>query len=81
LKNDEAGILFPNPSTGIFNIKSPAASENRIEVYNSLGSKIYEAKYSGEYYTFDLKLHPDGLYVVKVSCDGRIILNEKVLKR
>jgi hypothetical protein len=60
--------IFPNPSSGIFTVRSTVSNENQhLEVYNVLGSKVYStpATKLGNY-TVDLSHYAKGVYYVKL---------------
>lgn len=68
--------VYPNPSTGIFNIEvKDVVSQFDIEVYNSIGQKVFTNGYenSTEKVVVDLSTYADGLYhiIVKDSKSGR----------
>lgn len=59
--------VFPNPSNGIFTIKTDLISDNdQIEIYNNLGQLILtqDIKQEG---IIDMNLQPDGLYFIKLK--------------
>jgi bacillolysin len=60
--------IFPNPSNGIFTIRSQTNNEEQyVEVYNMLGAKIHSsAKSKLSAYTVDLSNQSKGIYFVKV---------------
>lgn len=56
--------VFPNPSTGIFNVLSAVKAD--IEVYNCLGQKVYEGKVEqGRNNSVNLTEQPSGIYYLK----------------
>jgi hypothetical protein len=70
LMNTENTIdIFPNPSNGIFTIRTQTANneEQYVEVYNMLGAKIHSSfKSKLSAYTIDLSNQSKGVYFVKV---------------
>ncbi|MES1181758.1 MAG: T9SS type A sorting domain-containing protein, partial [Flavobacterium sp.] len=69
---DDEVQIFPNPSTGIFNLKTRELENKKIDirVYNSLGelviNKVRVSAGDGEL-NFDLSQHPQGLYIVGIG--------------
>lgn len=67
--------LFPNPSTGIYEIKGTGPeSIDHIEVYNSIGVMISNFKSA----KINLSEYPSGLFIVRIyvedMCFSRIVL-------
>ena len=60
--------IYPNPSSGIFNINCNVDSDNLvIEVYNALGQKILDQKILSENTSVDLSKYAKGIYYLKVN--------------
>jgi hypothetical protein len=59
--------VFPNPSTGLFNVKSPSAIEKEIEVYNVLGETVFTYTYTGNTTTIDLSNLDKGVYFIRIK--------------
>ena len=66
-------IIYPNPSTGLFNIGN-VSDGSTIEVYNLFGQKIISQKNVS---TFNLNGYPKGMYVVVLK-NGNEVISEKV---
>jgi hypothetical protein len=62
--------IYPNPSTGIFNIK--ADSEMTIEVFDMLGSLILKTDINSVEYKLNLGEQNKGLYIVKCTSQGLV---------
>jgi hypothetical protein len=79
--SDKIGV-YPNPTTGLIEVSgiNPFESENRIEVYNYLGSLVLLMN-SGELPTvrIDLTDYPSGLYLINIL-SGNKSQQVKVLK-
>lgn len=74
--------IFPNPSNGIFSLQglNNDLTNSKIEIYNSLGSLIYNSKLKQDLNQIDISNQAKGIYFVKISNDGKsqtqkIILN------
>ena len=79
--NNEKNIsIFPNPSSGNFTIKNNFSGNYQIEIFNSLGQKIFrKEKLNQNDFEFDLGDHPDGIYFVRIISDGKIY-SQKIIK-
>lgn len=66
--------VFPNPSTGLFNIESTllTQSDARISVFNTLGQQLFKTTYNGQegWYTLDLPGLPLGSYHLMIEAGG-----------
>lgn len=77
--------LFPNPSTGIFNLNIALGSQQdlTVKVCNTLGQTVQqfaEGKSNGGLYYLDLSTQPNGVYFVEIIAGQekaiqRIIIN------
>jgi hypothetical protein len=71
--------LYPNPSTGVFNIKSEDIL-SKIEVFNLLGTKVYSTQVHTNTFEMDLGNQPQGVYLYQIeyingnSITGKLIL-------
>jgi hypothetical protein len=70
--------VYPNPSTGIFNIEMNSAVKNNIEVYDMLGKKIKSVELNNPRSTLDLTGSPKGMYMLRIISDGEIV-NKKII--
>jgi len=73
--------VYPNPSSGIFNIEWPNNENTSITVYNYLGQKILEKKniITGSY-PLDLSNQSKGLYILKIASNGKLASKKIILK-
>ncbi len=61
-------VVFPNPSTGVFNVQTGASFENAvIEVYNVLGEKVFSGNADGQNGSFSLAGQPSGIYTLALK--------------
>ena len=70
----DAVVVFPNPTDGIFNITSKS-DVLKIEVYNTRGQMLLKTQKR----SINLSSHPNGIYFIKVITEEGV-LNKKVLK-
>ena len=77
IENDKAVEIYPNPCTGIFNLKTTTDSKhNGIKVFNTQGQIIYES--SQMLSTIDLSNQSKGIYFIQIKSDNKIV-NKKVI--
>jgi hypothetical protein len=77
-------LVYPNPSNGIFQIKSEGLKDKSfIEVYNMLGAKVYSNYINQTAPEIDLSNSPAGIYLYRVtSLEGRqIAVGKLVIER
>ncbi len=77
--------VFPNPSTGAFNLNIALESQKdvNVKIVNTLGQTVQqfaERNTYGGLYTLDMNEQPNGVYFVEVTAGGetsvqRIIVN------
>ena len=73
--SEEKLHIYPNPSTGIFNIKLPETNSRNtvISVFNSIGQKLSLTPFSNrnEVITIDLQNQAVGIYFIQVEMAGK----------
>jgi Fe2+ transport system protein FeoA len=78
--------LYPNPTTGIFNlaVRAESGAEIKSELLDINGKVVIQQLGKAENgrleVIFDIQAFPSGIYLLKVS-DGKVIQNIKVVKR
>jgi len=70
--------LYPNPSTGIFNITG-LGSNVKMTVSNAQGQEIYSKIVSGNT-QLDMTLQPKGIYLIKFMNDNSLRIEKVVIK-
>jgi len=76
--NDDL-LIYPNPSTGIFQIKNDDLKITAVEIYNVMGEKIYASSKNAENnLTIDISNQPKGIYFVTVY-EGTKMYNKKIV--
>lgn len=75
-------ILYPNPAIGgRFSIKLAEANTKAIvEVYNTLGSKVFEKQKLSANEQIDLSKQPKGIYLVKITANNKVITQKLVIE-
>ncbi len=74
--------IFPNPSDGIFNLKTEEKFGNqaKVEVFNSTGILVYTSIFDQlNDVQIDLRKEPSGIYYVRIA-DGVKMYNSKIIK-
>ncbi|WP_338733827.1 T9SS type A sorting domain-containing protein [Mangrovimonas cancribranchiae] len=69
--NENSIKIFPNPSTGIVNIKSQNILINTIELYDMLGRKVLSENINSNQKQINLSRFPSGMYLVKIGTDTK----------
>jgi hypothetical protein len=71
--------VYPNPSSGIINLRTEGEFPIRIEVYNILGECIINSNWQNQ---LDLSTKANGLYILKARyVDGSSIYSHIKLQR
>ncbi|RMG86540.1 MAG: T9SS C-terminal target domain-containing protein [Bacteroidetes bacterium] len=71
--------VFPNPTTGIFNVKFQTTDPQIIDfqLFNITGQAVWSQNKvpvaPGQAHTFDLSPLPDGVYFLKIQTDNRSV--------
>ena len=69
--------VYPNPSSGIFNIQTEGTAS--LMVYNSLGQIVVEKSFNGTT-TIDLTSVNSGVYFVRVTSSNGTVINKQLIK-
>jgi len=73
-------MIYPNPSTGIFNIDLEGFENTvRMEVLNSRGQLIYKTELNASH-QLDLTAQPQGVYFIRLVSSTSIHLEKVVIK-
>jgi endo-1,4-beta-D-glucanase Y len=76
---EEASVgLYPNPSADVFTVFAPEGTV--ISVISPLGKLILEQKASSESTKINLSNQSSGLYLIKITQDGKSITKKVILK-
>jgi len=79
ISNNAAYSIFPNPTSGKFFITG-TAKQSQLEIYNTLGKKIYSEKIFKSNCEVDISPKPAGVYFVKIiNPDGRTVV-QKIIR-
>jgi len=73
--------LSPNPSHGLVQVNAPGfGGKAQIEVYNLLGSKVFNSVLQSEKTNLDLSALKTGIYLIKVSEGKQVAVSRLILK-
>lgn len=72
--------VYPNPSTGVFNLNLPAIFNAEVEVFNTLWQKVYQNNVKNQQdVVLDLGHLNKGLYLLKVNTENGDKFQEKIV--
>ena len=72
--------VFPNPTKGKFQVSGSGFQVSGLEVYNSMGEKIYSVVPSSDHSFIDISSQPKGLYFIKISSEGRTAVKKIIIQ-
>ena len=80
-KNNFASFfdLFPNPTNGRLILNNKTFERIEINIYNSIGKKIYYEATEINKCEIDLTNEPDGIYFCTIKTNSDAVLTEKII--
>ena len=74
--------IYPNPSSGIFNLEYPNENSNDclFMIYDEFGKLLISNNLTKENSIIDLSRQADGIYFIHVIQDGKVIASQKLVK-
>ena len=74
--------LYPNPSTGIFNIEWTNVTSAQIEVFDITGKRVVSTSVAqGENgHLLNMSNFATGLYILKASLDDTVVTKKLIIK-
>lgn len=75
--SDSKVVVYPNPAKDYFTI-SGFDTESKIELFNAVGSKVLESKFTGEQ-QFNIDVTA-GIYFAKITNNSKIIVKKLILE-
>jgi len=85
LSNSLQAVIFPNPSSGIFNLNLSSPGQGIADVFitdlngRKMFSKQYQVSLNSTQFKFDLTGYPKGIYVFMVTINGSNLSKKLVL--
>lgn len=79
LKNKTVFTIAPNPSNGVFQLKS-SIKINYLEVVNLIGRVVYKLSKVNHNQTINLKALPKGIYILKAYSNEELLNRQIYLK-
>lgn len=78
--NHQSISIFPNPSSGKFTVETDDGRINTIEVYSSIGNKVFAKSNVGLQTIFgiDISAYGKGIYFVKIN-NGKTSFSKKIV--
>ena len=81
ITNNNKIDIYPNPSTGIFNVLVSSSLKNgKIQVYNSMGELVYDKGIANELNIVEILNQAQGLYFVRVVDKVGFVATKKIVK-
>ena len=71
--------IYPNPSSGKFNMQSVRSEVNRVDIYDTFGRNIKSLYVDERKAVVDISSYPNGVYFMKCYSDAGIF-SKKVVK-
>ena len=72
--------VYPNPSTGVFEIKLPSPSNATLEVFDLQGKAILEKRFARDQSSIDLSDFSDGVYSIRITNSTESFTQKLILK-
>ena len=74
--------IYPNPTSGLFQITSNALRITTIEIYNVFGEEIYQSSVIGHISSvIDVSSHPSGVYFLQVKTGEGTAVRKIVIQK
>jgi hypothetical protein len=74
--------LYPNPTTGQFtlSLENRVVQNAQVSVFNLVGQRILQQKWSGQTLNLDLSNQPQGVYLVRLRTENGVEATRKIQK-
>jgi ELWxxDGT repeat protein len=71
--------VYPNPSNGIFTIKTDTEEETNVKIYNAMGTLIFEKNNHDQNTVIDIHDQPAGYYLLEVSSGNKTFTSKPII--
>ncbi|MBP0902548.1 T9SS type A sorting domain-containing protein [Mariniflexile gromovii] len=68
--------VFPNPTSNYVNIESFAKTLNNVEIYNTIGAKVFSTQES----RFNIEFLRTGVYFINITDNTGFVFTQKIVK-
>lgn len=72
VKLDKPMKVYPNPTQGVLNLEFDANGTAEVEIFDVLGKKVKGFSYSGRVSALNLHDLQNGLYIIRVTENGKV---------
>ncbi|MEL7376793.1 MAG: T9SS type A sorting domain-containing protein [Bacteroidota bacterium] len=72
---------FPNPTMGQLTLEGTWDRGDRVQMTDLMGRPVIEAELDPNRMDFDMANYPNGVYLLSVSREGRILKTFQVIKQ
>ena len=80
-ESDDNVIIYPNPSSGLFKVRSIKNDFDRITIYDILGNAVKNINIQGKRnFDLDLSDYPTGCYYISISGNDSYIVKQIIKK-
>jgi hypothetical protein len=79
-ENNSVVTVYPNPNSGVFNVRVDNFENCSIEIYNVIGELILKEKIMSTETNVDIKEFSAGVYQIRLSKEGQVQSGGKVIK-
>lgn len=74
--------VYPNPNTGILNLKFSNHQVNNIKIYNSQGMLCYQSfNITQPDYTIDMSSYVNGIYIIYAEINNQVLTQKIILEK
>ena len=73
--------IYPNPTSGIFNLKMGKVENVQIKICDMLGNTIYQNNSTWSTIQIDLSTQPNGIYLVQLKTEQGIINKKLIIQK
>lgn len=73
--------IYPNPTTGIFQLQNDTNSLIDVRIYNAVGQVVYSGEKVERITSISLESLPSGIYFMKLETPSGIVSTKKIVKQ